>query len=63
MTDEPEEKPVSERQVECQIWSRVVGFLRPVDDWNKAKQHEFAHRDLYDDSVKREDYTETYREA
>jgi len=31
----------------CAVYSRVVGFLRPVSDWNKGKQAEFAKRKLY----------------
>jgi anaerobic ribonucleoside-triphosphate reductase len=29
---------------ETEIWSRVVGFYRPVKNWNKGKQSEFAER-------------------
>ena len=32
----------------CEIYSRVVGFLRPVEQWNKGKQAEFAIRETYD---------------
>lgn len=28
----------------CEIYSRVVGYLRPVQQWNKGKQAEFAIR-------------------
>ncbi|MBN1615263.1 MAG: ribonucleoside triphosphate reductase [Deltaproteobacteria bacterium] len=28
----------------CEIYSRVVGYLRPVKQWNKGKQSEFALR-------------------
>lgn len=28
----------------CEIFSRVVGFLRPVDNWNRGKQQEFEDR-------------------
>ena len=30
-----------------EIWSRVVGFYRPVGEWNKGKQSEFAERTEY----------------
>lgn len=36
------------RQVRCAVWSRVVGYLRPVEDWNKSKQREFKDRKTYD---------------
>ncbi len=28
----------------CEVYSRVVGYLRPVDQWNDGKQAEFAIR-------------------
>lgn len=28
----------------CEVYSRVVGYLRPVQGWNKGKQEEFAMR-------------------
>ena len=38
-----EEKKV----VPCEVYSRVVGYLRPVAQWNQAKQDEFAARVNY----------------
>ena len=35
----------------CEVYSRVVGFLRPVEQWNKGKQAEFAMREHYDKVV------------
>jgi len=29
---------------ECEVYSRVVGYLRPVNQWNEGKQSEFAER-------------------
>jgi ribonucleoside-triphosphate reductase (formate) len=31
----------------CEIYSRVVGYLRPVKQWNKGKQAEFGLRKVY----------------
>lgn len=31
----------------CEIWSRVVGYYRPVDQWNVGKQQEYAERVEY----------------
>lgn len=28
----------------CEVFSRVVGYLRPVAQWNDGKQAEFAQR-------------------
>lgn len=33
---------------ETEIYSRVVGYLRPVGQWNQGKQDEFARRALFD---------------
>ncbi len=29
---------------ECEVYSRVVGYLRPVKYWNLGKQEEFKDR-------------------
>jgi anaerobic ribonucleoside-triphosphate reductase len=31
----------------CEVYSRVVGYLRPVKQWNKGKQEEFSLRKEY----------------
>ncbi|MDD2586819.1 MAG: ribonucleoside triphosphate reductase [Syntrophomonadaceae bacterium] len=31
----------------CEVYSRVVGYLRPVDQWNEGKQQEFKNRKTY----------------
>jgi len=38
----------SELRVPCEIYSRAVGFLRPVSWFNKGKKQEFAERVTYD---------------
>jgi len=35
------------RRVPCEQWSRVVGYLRPVQNWNKGKRQEFKERQTY----------------
>jgi len=35
----------------CEVYSRVVGYLRPVDQWNDGKQAEFNIRKTFDQSV------------
>ncbi|MDE2221486.1 MAG: ribonucleoside triphosphate reductase [Candidatus Omnitrophica bacterium] len=32
---------------ECEVYSRVVGYLRPVKQWNKGKKEEFKKRRTY----------------
>jgi ribonucleoside-triphosphate reductase len=31
----------------CEVWSRIVGYLRPVVQWNVGKQMEFTERKTY----------------
>ena len=31
----------------CEVWSRVVGYFRPVDEWNKGKKSEYKEREEY----------------
>jgi len=33
---------------ECTVFSRIVGYLRPVNQWNAGKQEEFKERRLFD---------------
>lgn len=35
----------------CDVYSRVVGYIRPVDNWNDAKQSEFSDRVEFDSST------------
>lgn len=32
------------RAIRCEVYSRVVGYYRPVQNWNKGKQAEYAQR-------------------
>ena len=32
---------------QCEVYSRVVGYLRPVQGWNKGKKEEFSIRKTY----------------
>jgi ribonucleoside-triphosphate reductase len=36
---------------ETEIYSRVVGYLRPVQQWNAGKQSEFERRALFDGKI------------
>jgi ribonucleoside-triphosphate reductase len=31
-----------------EVYSRIVGYFRPVSNWNKGKQQEFADRKTYE---------------
>ncbi len=32
----------------CEVYSRIVGYLRPVSQWNHGKKEEFGDRKTYD---------------
>jgi len=34
--------------IPCEVYSRVVGYMRPVSQWNKGKQSEWADRKTVD---------------
>jgi ribonucleoside-triphosphate reductase len=36
------------KEQECTVFSRIVGYLRPVSHWNEGKQEEFRQRRLFD---------------
>jgi ribonucleoside-triphosphate reductase len=36
-----------ECQAKCEVYSRVVGYLRPVEQWNKGKRAEYTLRKTY----------------
>lgn len=35
---------MTKQRQECEIWSRVVGYLRPISKWNDGKVCEFGDR-------------------
>lgn len=42
---------MSEKVILCEVYSRIVGYHRPVQSWNKGKCEEFKHRRTYDTEV------------
>jgi anaerobic ribonucleoside-triphosphate reductase len=46
-----EHKQCSTCGARCEVYSRVVGYLRPVDQWNDGKQAEYALRRNFDRSA------------
>jgi anaerobic ribonucleoside-triphosphate reductase len=49
MGDRKEENICSKK---TEVYSRVVGFYRPVEQWNNGKREEFSDRTAYEVSVK-----------
>jgi hypothetical protein len=48
------------KKIPCEVYSRIVGYLRPVQNWNKGKQQEFLDRKTY---RQRADVTDVPRTA
>ena len=43
MTQE-ELKELEGQRTKCEVYSRVVGYIRPVSQWNEGKQAEYQDR-------------------
>lgn len=39
-------------KVPCEVYSRIVGYLRPIQSWNPGKQQEFKDRKLFKPKIK-----------
>ena len=42
-----EKDPVLRNFKRCEVYSRVVGYLRPVKQWNPGKKEEFSQRKTF----------------
>jgi len=38
------------KRTKCEIWARVVGYLRPTSKWNEGKLSEFKDRQVFQTS-------------
>lgn len=47
-----EKDPVLKNFQRAEVYSRVVGYIRPVQQWNKGKQAEFGDRQEFDVNCK-----------
>ena len=47
------DKDLEEKRTKCEVYSRVVGYLRPVNQWNLGKQQEFKDRKVFDMNEKK----------
>lgn len=34
-------------KIPCEVYSRIVGYLRPVQNWNDGKKQEFKDRKTF----------------
>lgn len=42
------QKDTQVRKIPCEVFSRTVGYLRPVQNWHDGKKQEFKDRKTYD---------------
>jgi len=40
-------KELSQQRQRCEVYSRVVGYIRPVAQWNKGKKAEWNSRKTF----------------
>ncbi len=40
-----------DERTRCEIWTRVMGYHRPVSQWNKGKKSEYKERKYYREDV------------
>jgi anaerobic ribonucleoside-triphosphate reductase len=45
MTAQKTEK--KQERTKCEVYSRIVGYLRPVSQWNPGKEAEYYKRQTY----------------
>lgn len=36
------------KRTKCEVYSRIVGYIRPVCQWNEGKKEEFSDRTMFD---------------
>ncbi len=41
----PANENVKVRAIRTEVYSRIVGYYRPVQNWNKGKREEFSQRE------------------
>ncbi len=44
---ELENEKQNAKGMKCEVYSRVVGYLRPVSQWNIGKKEEFSQRKTF----------------
>ena len=49
----------AEQRTKCEVYSRVVGYLRPVAQWNKGKKAEWKDRVVFRANSARAEANET----
>jgi anaerobic ribonucleoside-triphosphate reductase len=51
-SNQAKESTMEMKKVPCEVYSRIVGYFRPIRNWNKGKRQEFVERKEYQVKVK-----------
>lgn len=49
---------MKKKRQKCEIYSRVVGYLSPLSQWNVGKKSEFQDRETFDKLFDNEEISE-----
>jgi anaerobic ribonucleoside-triphosphate reductase len=47
LTNPETTQPKAEVKIPCEVYSRIVGYLRPIQNWHEGKQQEFSERKTF----------------
>lgn len=51
MTEQERQALPQEKRTPCEVWTRVMGYHRPVHNFNVGKQAEFKERKCFKEPV------------
>ncbi|MCZ4065742.1 anaerobic ribonucleoside-triphosphate reductase [Oxalobacter aliiformigenes] len=51
MTEQERQALPQGKRTRCEVWTRVMGYHRPVQNWNEGKQEEFRERKCFKEPV------------
>lgn len=43
-----DQKVLQTKRTKCEVYSRIVGYIRPVQQWNNGKYQEYQDRVTFD---------------
>lgn len=52
MSNINETQDLASKRTVCEVYSRVVGYIRPVNQWNDGKREEFTDRVTFEVSTR-----------
>ncbi|MFH1662090.1 MAG: anaerobic ribonucleoside-triphosphate reductase [Candidatus Falkowbacteria bacterium] len=39
--------PIETKRTPCEVYSRITGYIRPVQQWNDGKRAEYSSRKVF----------------